>query len=92
MRRLDGITDSMDMNWSKLRKVVKDRETWHATVLGVTNIGHDLGTEKQHQQYSEHPCILDTTSFLFPTFCSIVSLHLSTIISSFFSVFLSLCP
>ena len=32
MRWLDGSTDSMDMNLSKLRKIVKDRETWHAAV------------------------------------------------------------
>ena len=36
MRRLESITDSMDMNSTKLQKIVKDRGAWCAAVHGVT--------------------------------------------------------
>ena len=36
MRWLNSITNSMDMNLSKLQKIVKDRGTWCAVVHGVT--------------------------------------------------------
>ena len=36
MRWLDSITDSMDMNLSKLQEIVEDRGAWRATVYDVT--------------------------------------------------------
>ena len=43
MRRLDGITDAMNMNLGKLQEMVKDREAWRATVHGVTKSRIRLG-------------------------------------------------
>ena len=48
VRWLDGITDSMDMNLSKLQETVEDRGVWRAVVHGVTK-RLDLATEKQQQ-------------------------------------------
>ena len=49
MRWLDDVTDSVDMNLSKLWEVVKGKETWHTGILRSQRFGHDLATE-QHQQ------------------------------------------
>ena len=42
MRWLDGITDSMGMGLGGLRKLMMDREDWHAVVHGVTKIRTQL--------------------------------------------------
>ena len=45
MSWLDSITDSMDMNLSKLPEIVKNREAWHVAVHGVTKVETTICTE-----------------------------------------------
>ena len=47
MRWLDSITDSMDMNLSKLWEIVKDWDVWCSVIHGVAKVRHELVTEQQ---------------------------------------------
>ena len=50
MRGLDNITDSMNMNLSKLQQTVKDKEAWHATVHGVMKSQtSDIATQQKQK-------------------------------------------
>ena len=64
MRLLNGITDSMNMSLSKLRKLVMDREAWHALIHGVTNRQTWLSDWTELNWTAAHQALLS------PGFCS----------------------
>ena len=47
MRRLNGITDAMNMNLGKLWEMVKDREALHVQSMGLQRVRHDWVTKQQ---------------------------------------------
>ena len=62
IRWLDSITDSRDMNLSKLQETVKDRDAWHAAVHEVTK--SLIATEQQQEQHTHtHTLLLVPVQF-----------------------------
>ena len=50
MKRLDGITESMDMSLSKLQEMVKDRQAWHAAAQEAKELDT---TEQLNNKYKD---------------------------------------
>ena len=64
MRWLNNITNSMDMNLSKLQETVKDREAWHAAVHGVTKSRTRQSDCTTTTPFCRHPGPQSQSSFL----------------------------
>ena len=67
MAWLNGITDSTDMNLSKLQEIVKDGEPGMLQFLGSQRVRHDLAIEQQHgikipTRRSNQACVLQLLS------------------------------
>ena len=67
MRWMDSITDSLDMNLSKLKEIVKDREAWCVLqFMGSQSVGRDLATEQQQQPLPPWSSVSEPSEVLSP--------------------------